>query len=273
MLDKSFAHKFYQRATRGALRIFLYLHEFPEDVDGLGHLAPAERKKERLRLKKAKKKVEDKAAEEAAAAAEEGAEKEEEKKKPKKESEPDEEILLAKDFMAEAVAWTAVLSQRLHLCDAETIALLCDLNVRRGEYAAAIEAVRTGLECFPHDPVLAHSLVRLAAKVKSPGKKSLGPDAPAIRDSVSKLLGCPAGQIDIEAFVSAYTVQAQQQASLPMVLSVLKSRVALDKAAPATLASVTALLGDAAFWSGRGLTVSTVLETTKVGNIHVQRIA
>jgi hypothetical protein len=153
------------------------------------------------------------------------------------------------------------------MCEAETIALLCDLNVRRGEYSAAIDAVRTGLERFPHDPSLTHSLVRLAAKVKSPGKKSLGPNAPEIRDNVSKLLGCPAGQIDIEGFVTAYAARAQQQASLPMILSVLKSRVALDKAAPATLASIAALLGDAAFWSGRGLTVSTVLETTKVPEI------
>jgi hypothetical protein len=79
MLDESWTHKFYQRATRGALRVFLYLHEFPEDIDGLGHLPPEQRKKERMKLKKAKQRAKDKAAEEAAAAAEQDGEKDKEK--------------------------------------------------------------------------------------------------------------------------------------------------------------------------------------------------
>ena len=264
MLDDSFTHKFYQRAVRGALRIFLYLHEFPEDVDGLGHLPPAERKKERLKLKKAKKKAEDKLAEDTAAAGDGNGETEEKKIKLKN-TEPDEEILLAKDFMAEALAWTAMLSNRLSHCDAETIALLVDLNVRKGEYTTAVDTVRIGLDRYPHEPCLVYSLVRLAAKVKSPGKKSLGANAPEIRDNVSKLLGCAAGQIDIESFVVAYAARAVEEKSLPMVLSAAKCRVVLDKTSPATVEAVGALLWDLKLLrTGRGVNAETVLEACKV---------
>jgi hypothetical protein len=267
MLDESWTHKFYQRATRGALRVFLYLHEFPEDIDGLGHLPPEQRKKERMKLKKAKQRAKDKAAEEAAAAAEQDGEKDKEKeakKKPRADAEPDEDELLAKDFMAEAVAWTALLNKRLALCDAETLALLCDLNVRRGEYALAVDAARIGLQRFPQDPALTYSLVRLAMKVKSPGKKSLGPSAPEIRDNVSKLLGCPAGQLDVEGFVGRYVAHAQQTASLPVILAAIKSRTALDKASAATLESIAELLKSAVTWQGKGVRASTVLEIVKV---------
>lgn len=262
MLDDSWTHKFYQRAARGALRIFLYLHEFPEDVDGLGHLPPDQRKKERVKLKKAKQKAKDKAAEDAAAAAEQDGEKE--KKKPRSEAEPDEDELLARDFMAEAAAWTVVLSKRLALCDAETLALLSDFNVRRGEYASAVDAVRIGLQRFPNDPVLTHSLVRLALKVRTPGKKGLGPSAPEIRDNVSKLLGCPVGQLDVESFVSAYSEQARESASLPAILAAIKSRSALDKTAAATTESIAALLERAVTWQGRGVKAATVVEIVKV---------
>lgn len=261
-MDNSYTHKFYQRAARGVLKIFLYLHEFPEDVDGLGHLAPAERKKERLKQKKLKKKADDEKAAAEAEAAEEGDKDKE--KKPKKDTEPDEEILLAKDFMAEAVLWTTVFAKRLASCDAETIALICDLNVRRGEYVQAVDAVRVGLAKYPGDPHLVYSLVRLAAKVKSPGKKTLGPSAPEIRDNVSKLLGCPVGQIDIDAFVTTYTTEAQQAQCMPRIFAAIKCKVFLDKAAPATAQTASALLGDAAIWQGKGVKVSTVLEINKV---------
>lgn len=263
MLDNSYTHKFYQRAARGVLKIFLYLHEFPEDVDGLGHLAPAERKKERLKQKKLKKKADDEKAAAEAAAADEGADKDKEKR-PKKDVEPDEEILLAKDFMAEAVLWTTVFTKRLASCDAETIALICDLNVRRGEYVQAVDAVRVGLAKYPGDAHLVYSLVRLAAKVKTPGKKTLGPSAPEIRDNVSKLLGCPVGTIDIDAYVTAYTAQAQQANCLPKIFAAIKCKVFQDKAAPATVEAVSTLLGDAALWTGKGVKVSAVLEINKV---------
>ena len=150
------------------------------------------------------------------------------------------------------------------MCDAETIALLCDLNVRRGEYTSAVDAVRIGLERFPDDPSIAHALVRLAAKVKSPGKKSLGPNAPEIRDNVSKLLGCPVGQIDVEAYVTAYAGRAQEAASLAKILSAIRSRAFLDKSAATSLESIGALLASGTYWQGRNMTASVVLETTKV---------
>lgn len=259
MLDNSYSHKFYQRALRGALKIFLYLNEFPEDVDGLGHLNPADRKKERAKRKKAAlKKIED---EKKAEEEEEEGEKKEEKKKSKREAEPDEEVFLAKDFMAEAALWTAVAAKRVGLLDAETIALLVDFNVRRSEFGAAVDAVRTGLEKYPGNPHLVYSLVRLASKVKSPGKAKLGPSAPEIRDKLSALVGSPAGTIDVETFVVAFTAKASEAKSLPQILAAIRCKVFLDKASAPAAAAV--LLGDASLWQGRGVDVATVLETLK----------
>ena len=89
MQDNMFYHKFFQRASRGALKILLHLLDFPEDVDGLGHLPSAERKKRREKIKKQRKK------EEAAASVKEveekrfGKEKGDDKVKEPKEEDPD----------------------------------------------------------------------------------------------------------------------------------------------------------------------------------------
>ena len=281
MLDNSYTHKFYQRATRGVLRIFLHLLEFPEDVDGLGHLAPAQRKKEREKAKKAKKRAEEekkKAEDEAAAAAAladgdddtTAAEKEKEKKKAaaRKDTEPDEEILLAKDFAAEAALWYAPMLSRIANCAPETIALVAEAAARRGEYQQAVTVLRAGLTKAPQDPHLALTLVRVAAKVKSPGKKGLGPSAPEIREAVTALLGCAAGQIDIDHYIASYSAEALCAHSLPMLLAAAKARVvvAQDKAAPSTVEAVSALFSHEELWQGlaRGVSAANVLETVKV---------
>ena len=54
--DQLLSNKFFQRATRGIITIYLHLTDSPEDIDGLGHLPTAERKKERMKLKKLKEK-------------------------------------------------------------------------------------------------------------------------------------------------------------------------------------------------------------------------
>jgi tetratricopeptide (TPR) repeat protein len=43
MQDSGYTHKFYQRAARGALKLYIHLLDCPEDIDGLGHLPVAER--------------------------------------------------------------------------------------------------------------------------------------------------------------------------------------------------------------------------------------
>ena len=62
MEDTIFAHKFYQRAARGVIRIYLGLLDTPfaeqkdsDEVD-LSNLSPEDRKKEKNRLRKLKKK-------------------------------------------------------------------------------------------------------------------------------------------------------------------------------------------------------------------------
>ena len=56
MQDTVYSHSFLQRAARGAISIFLHLIDFPEDIDGFGHLPAVERKKEKAKLKKRKEK-------------------------------------------------------------------------------------------------------------------------------------------------------------------------------------------------------------------------
>jgi hypothetical protein len=288
MLDQSFTHKFFQRAARGALRILLYLIDFPEDVDGLGHMNPADRKKERLRRKKDKKKAEDKKLEEELAAAKEAGEDAEavEKKKAAKakDGEIDEEILLARDFTVEVGLWCEKLQSRLHLCSTETIAVVSEAYLRRGDYLPALAALRTGLQRDSSDAFLAHALVRAANKIKSPGKKSLGPSGPEIREAANALLlgnyatpsaeaaaaanasGGAAVSLDVEGYLARYAASAAQKQCLPMVISAVRSYVLLDSkaTAAASKSAVAALLATPGLLQGRGATVENILELNKV---------
>ncbi|KAJ1385974.1 hypothetical protein B484DRAFT_12336, partial [Ochromonadaceae sp. CCMP2298] len=192
-----------------------------QDAEGLGHLPPAERKKERLRLKKAKAKKEEERVVVAG-----GAEKES--------GEPQEDELLARDFLAEAGVWMAPVGGKVRLLEPATVALMVDVYVRTWELLGAAEALTASMQVHPGHPELVYALVRLAHKLRHPGKKTLGPRGAEIRSLVNALLGSEGLQCD--AYLERYATRAG--GCFESVLCLAKSRYFLDK----SLAGLEALL-------------------------------
>lgn len=209
--DQSFGHKRYQRALRGALKIYLYLCDCPEDVDGLGHLSPADRKKERARIKKAKEQQEKKkeqqqqqqAKDKKDAGTSAGAEDGEDSKSSQKNSDPDphgEALLHQKDFLAEAALWTNPLlnyaappvqgleaGDLIDDCSCETLALVAEVHLRRGKYLKCLRALNAGLARDPLQGDLLVVLGKLAWKARA---KKLGTShallAPLVKAEVTR---------------------------------------------------------------------------------------
>lgn len=289
--DNATSHKYYQRAFRGAVGILLHLLDLPEDIDGLGYMEPALRKKEREKRKKAAKKKEQddekaKKAIEAAAAADgdaaaAAAAAAEKKPEEKAEGDIDGDSILKKDLLAEATSWCDTLSSRLHLCEPDTLALVSDVHLRRGKILLALKAVSIGLSKDRLHPALNVALMKLALKIKGPKKvpdlsKILGP---IIREELSTLLlalapaeeaSAPITQtnmLDVAGYVSRFINNAQIQCSLPhsvaaitVIQLLLSSQIkpaANSTECAAFNAKMTELASDVRMWrEGRNLTFS-----------------
>jgi hypothetical protein len=205
--EVSYSHKVFQRALNNALKLYLYLLDFPEDIDGLGHLSAADRKKERAKLKKKKTTESDKVQI-----------KDGNNDAKEKVSDPNGELLLQKDFLSEAYTWcqhllswsappqhgSVELGDLLTKCSAENIALIVDVLIRRNRYLPAIRALNIGFQRFPHSSELILVVTKIASKLKA--KKLTGMNAtvqPIFRQEISRLLG-NTNSIDLTNFLDNY---------------------------------------------------------------------
>lgn len=173
MQDKVFGHAYFQRATEGALSVYLHLMDDPEDVDGLAHLPSKERKKERERRKKHKArdaKAEEERTQQALKEAEwMGAPKPQEGPK---DPDPFGDTYLAKSFGDEAYSWAQILTPHLEQCSAKSLALISDVMVRRSKPLIALKVLTVGQARYPASPVLRAAQVRLAHRIVAPTTKS-----------------------------------------------------------------------------------------------------
>ena len=187
-------------------------------------------------MKKAKKKAEEdakKVAEENGLKADHTAEG---NKKEESAPQPDEDFYLAKDFLVEGLEWchllvttnTVATTVILQSCSCETISLVSDMFARRGEYVQALDVLTVGLKINKLDPYLVYSLVRIAIKIKSPGKKSIGNSETVakIKLSLNTLLD---SDLNIESYVNNYRLAVKDQNSFLHLLSILKCQYLLDK--------------------------------------------
>jgi N-alpha-acetyltransferase 15/16, NatA auxiliary subunit len=166
--DRSFGHAGFQRAFRGAATVLLHLLDCPEDIDGLGHLSPAERKKERAKLKK-KKAKEEKEKEEKEKAAKDANAAQAAVSSAKDNTDPDPvgAQLLSKDLSAELTHWCSLLSAHLGQCSADTLSVYVEASLRRQKLAPAVRALTLGFQKDPQHPALHLALVKLMLKLKS----------------------------------------------------------------------------------------------------------
>lgn len=216
-LDTSFGHKRYQRALQAAVKIYLHLLDAPEDVDGLGHLSAADRKKERAKVKKQREREaaerarqrEEKEREREAAASGNKKDAADEKEDKKEDADPyGDAYVTNKDFLQEAHTWCQSLFQfhappvhglpdhdgdLLATCSAETLALVAEVQIRRGKYLKALRALSTAFDRVQGGQTV-HAdvflvLLKLAWKMKN---KKLGTAhallPPIVKAEVARLL-------------------------------------------------------------------------------------
>ena len=283
--DDAYTHKNFQRAARGVLSTFLHLLDCPEDIDGLGHLPPAERKKRREKIKKQKKKDEarEKAEKEDALwtgsnnpSGNNGADSAAKKEKDSIWAEdPTGEKLLQtaqKDFLSEATTWCSLLISRAALCDSETLALLAEVYLRRGKYVQVMRALTVGLHKDPLHPELNLRLVKFVAQVltaPSSGKKAKVSSVPAsitaiLKESVAKILSHPSLDFNAGDIAAQFLQKALSLRSVPHLLAALKSAVVVDAAGKA-FQTAAELISDINLISdGRGVSAENVINLLKV---------
>lgn len=168
MQDEIYTHKFFQRAAKRVLSLYLHLLDTPEDIDGLAHLSAADRKKERAKLKKKKAKEaqdeEDRAKEDAKWGSGGGGKDKDDEDAPVKDSDPKGEKLLQKDFLTEAVEWSKLVLLCAQNADPDTLALAAEVFMRREKLTQVLRLLRCGLAQSPLHPALTVMLVKFARK-------------------------------------------------------------------------------------------------------------
>ena len=280
MQDTVYAHPFLQRAARGSISIFLHLIDSPEDIDGFGDLPAADRKKEKAKLKKRKEK-EIKLLEEKEKLVEEEAKWSGKESSQNfddlKDSDPFGEKILQKNYLAECSVWCNLIapfhSNNISFCDTDTLALVCDVMIRKTKYVPAVRALSIGLKKSPNHPALSVLLVKFAAKVGG-GASAVGITSPVdlklilqsvVYDELTTLLG--GSGVTLQSYSEKYMKHCRHSNSIDCRIAGSKISMLVDKSSGK--ANAIQLLTEENMWSGRGLTVVKVLDAMIVSYTYV----
>ena len=279
MQDSVYSHPFLQRAARGALSIFLYLTDFPEDIDGFGHLPAVERKKEKAKLKKRKEK-ELKLFEEKEKATEEEAKwsgKESSSNSDViKDSDPFGEKILMNNYLAECSSWCNLIFpfhvNQKTICDPDSLALVCDVMIRKGKYVPAVRALSMGLRESPSHPGLSLMLVKFASKVggraSAVGVNSLVDLKPilqsVVNDELTALLG--GSGVTLQLFCQNYIKDCRNCNILHRRIAGSKISLLVDKKSSGRENAIE-LLTEESMWTGSGITIIRIVEVLNVSNV------
>lgn len=278
MQDGIFCHKFFQRAARGAMTVYLHLLDCPEDLDGLGHLSAADRRKERAKLKKRRAKELAKAEALKKVQSEEAKwdSKKDEEAAVKKDPDPLGETYLQKNFLAEAGVWCGHLAGRISGCEPATLCLVSEVMMRRGKYLQAARALRCCSNAAPLYPDLKVMLARFAKRAHEAGAKDPVTGLP-IRDVVLKTVrgelramllegGAEGGAVEdgLEKLLASYiAVQVKRTkestASLEQALATARAVLAAAPADKQAASLAASLLLNPELWSGKSVSCPTAL--------------
>lgn len=174
--DSIFAHKFFQRAGQNVLEIMLrrLTSKAEEEArraaeESQPTMTAAERKKEKNKQKKLAKKEEN-----AAAAAVNSSNGGGDEKKPgaaKKgqsqlpiDEDPNGAKILEKDILEECSRWCHLLTKGGYCKDPKTLALVCEVMLKKEKYILALRCLTTGLSLNPTHPLLIYQLVSFATQ-------------------------------------------------------------------------------------------------------------
>ena len=285
MEDNVYAHKFFQRAARGAMKQLLRIVDGPEadnEEEDEEVMSAADKRKLKNLQRKAKKK------ETAAAKSSEG-----DKSKSSaaggadrdgKDDDPQGQKLLSLDPVDEMGRWAAAASRCLQQqVDPSTQALVCEVSVRRRKYVLALRALKAGLKIDASHPDLIWQLVRLALLLfrgvsaeasqlalgnNKEDKRGIAASSivarpivmELLREEILPLLG-EDGE-DVAAFVLKLEARSRQL-SVRHRICAARCRLLLDDS-PAGRVSAGSVLLEPELLTGKGVTLEAVVEAYQV---------
>lgn len=262
MLDGLFQHKYFQRAARGAVSVYMQLHEGPKPkepsvvlTEEMAGLSVAEQKKIREKLKKQAKKKEKK--EKAKGDADDAGDEERDG-----ESKDEEAIrqILAKNPLEEASRMCAELV-KFPEADASSQALAFRVYMARNKTSLALRCVMCGLARHPLHPELVVCLVTFVRRWQQ-NKIEMSDVA---REVALETLPILASVQALEAYVADF-VDTSKTLSLPHRVAAAKCLMLLSSKA-ASVAQASQLILDS--WEGRGITLENVLAAYNVSYIII----
>jgi hypothetical protein len=281
MIENNACHKFFQRATRGALSVYLSLlapqkpsagdeskaEEDGADAEDARPMTAAERQKAKLKQRKQKSK--EKAAQAAVAEISSAAAAESAKKtaaagsgdKPKEDDDPLGAKILALDHMTEALRWCSAIS-RHPKSDPDTHELVCAVYLMKGKISLALRAINSGLKSDPTHAGLIFQLVKCARHLENVDGAAapLNPLVePVVRSELSRLLGDAPNSVE---YARRYMASSLSTHSLQH--RVVAARLALLIEGSTGSSAAAAFLAVPVSLRGRGVSAKTVIPAFKV---------
>lgn len=282
MLEDSICHKSYQRASRGALRIYLRLlrpepvqEAVPETVavsagdEEISEMSAADKQKAKNKLRKEKKKAEQAAVASAVApAAVNGGDTKKSGIEKPKDEDPNGEKLLLLDPLTEAIRWCGAIS-RAPKSEPETQELVCAIYLKKGKLSLALRALSCGFALDPTNAGLIYMLIlfaRVMENADGSGLPVINPLVePVIREEMTRLLGDVSSSVE---YVRQNSRSALSNRSLQHVL-VFSQLVLLTEGRASAISYLTAKAADGRrfpFLDGRGVTAKSVVPFMKVSD-------
>lgn len=174
---------------------------------------------------------------------------------------------MQKNYLVEAAIWSSLVTpfrdNQILSCDSDTLALVCDVMIRKGRFLPALRALQTGLKADPFQPSLCVILVKFVSKFSGGSSITCGnADVKGHMQSVIKEeLATLLGGGDIQAF-TLKCEKNSMESSLEHRISVARMVVSTDR----TNGKLRALylLTDDNLWEGKGVTITALEEVLKV---------
>lgn len=285
--DTILAHKFFQRAGQNVLEIMLKRlnllatkDETPE-VDPTSTMTAAERKKEKNKQKKLAKKEES-----AAAAIVPALGGPEEKKGSNKKAsnvvaddDPVGSKILEKDILDEAVRWCHLLTKGGHCKDPLTLALVCEVMLKKNKYIIALRCLTSGFKIDSNHPQLNYQLIQFTRQfyshvglISSPAsgdrKALVSVIEDVVREKLSILLSGE-GEAVLNSYIENYLAKIQNNSiSVTLFHRLIGAKIIASGSSSNTeplqnQQRAVSFLFDQ-FWNVRGINYKNVLKVFQV---------
>lgn len=180
------------------------------------------------------------------------------------------------------------------ISDPDTLALVCEVMMRKNKNILVLRALKNGLSNYPYHPALSLLLIKFIQKIGHDGSNiSDNNNNPAIKSIIQNVLteklsvilsssnsnssnsssnnsnsntdksSNSNGNINSNSYIEKYLAHCKDTSSLLHKMSGARMLIITDKSATGKKKALS-LLTDACVWEGRGLTTKNLAETLQV---------